>query len=134
MILVGKLVEGKFVCMKCPIKWKDGGDRTIPVHDMNMESFSQRCSRCREKVVHGSSNLEMFPIDADESQFHWVDMQQLLVKFDTAFTDEDFEYVGGIRKEMYERILRAIIVNTLHDRERVFSALQRVMETQTRWQ
>lgn len=138
-MIVGYLVEGKFVCHGCAMEANMHADDPAPIRvsSENMGLYSQACSKCKAMTVHGRVETELFPtpeksIDRTH-EFRWTDMQQLLVKFDVALRDDDLEVVGQTRREMYERILKAIRAHQLYDAEMVLDAVGRIMETATRW-
>lgn len=130
MKAIAYLVEGRVVCLSHPYV---SDTPTIPMTIEHFGKYSQNCSLCHKEIVKGKWKTELFPTERDPAEFRWVDMQQLLAKFDLAITDKDWEVVKGVRQTMYERILRAIMVDKFHDRKLVFDALDRVMQVETKW-
>lgn len=134
-MIVGYLVQGKFVCPDCVRDSLPEGPtpRVIEVHKVNMGQYSQKCGRCREQTVTGEWKAELFPTEEDPNELRWTHVQQLLVAFDQAIMEEDDEAALTAKREIYERYFRAEINGKLFDKKMILQAIDKIMSVEHRW-
>jgi hypothetical protein len=125
--MIGYLVRTQFVCQNC------FGETDVQPVSLRLENFggySQSCHICKKKIVTGTTEIEMFP---NITEYDAAKLGQELLILKAAFEGKDWEVVNKQRRLIYENILKAVMGNTLRDREQVFKALDNLMKLQTPW-